>query len=302
MDAPNTPPLSRKKKKDGDTRNCLSLTERVQALKMMDNGTPTAEVAQIMGVGRTQLYRLKNMKRKVLADYEICSNPNAKRRCKTTGNEQVNDAVWLWFQDASARNYILPGPLIQEKAREIAEELGVKTFKGSNGWLESFVTRHNIVFKKQCGERGDVNIEVVSEWKARLPELIDGYDASDVFNMDETGLFFRDCTRNTYVVKGDDCAGGKHSKERITVALCASMTGEFICFVYTLHPGTFLLQKTGYLMRSDTNMAEAVRSHPNSPEVPKNSFYNDTFTNQYAIVSQIRYLCNIIRKDTFHSL
>ena len=27
-------------------------------------------------------------------------------------------------------------------------------------------------------------------------------------------------------VKGDDCAGGKRSKERITVALCASMTGE----------------------------------------------------------------------------
>lgn len=46
--------------------------------------------------------------------------------------------------------------------------------------------------------------------------------------MDETGLFFRDTTRKTFHLKGEDCAGGKMSKERITVALCASLTGEKI--------------------------------------------------------------------------
>ncbi|XP_062609218.1 tigger transposable element-derived protein 4-like [Saccostrea cucullata] len=44
--------------------------------------------------------------------------------------------------------------------------------------------------------------------------------------MDETGLFYRDTSRQTLFIKGQDCAGGKRSKERITVALCASMTGE----------------------------------------------------------------------------
>lgn len=44
--------------------------------------------------------------------------------------------------------------------------------------------------------------------------------------MDETGLFFRETTRKTLFVKGDDCTGGKKSKDRITVALCASMCGE----------------------------------------------------------------------------
>ena len=29
-----------------------------------------------------------------------------------------------------------------------------------------------------------------------------------------------------FVFSGVDCAGGKRSKERITVSLCASMTGE----------------------------------------------------------------------------
>jgi len=37
---------------------------------------------------------------------------------------------------------------------------------------------------------------------------------------------FSDTTRDSYYVKGDDCGGRKRSKERITVGLCASMTGE----------------------------------------------------------------------------
>ncbi|KAH3844646.1 hypothetical protein DPMN_086905 [Dreissena polymorpha] len=39
--------------------------------------------------------------------------------------------------------------------------------------------------------------------------------------MDETRLFFRDTTKTTFFKKGEDCAGGKQFKERITVALCA---------------------------------------------------------------------------------
>ena len=44
--------------------------------------------------------------------------------------------------------------------------------------------------------------------------------------MDETGVFFKDTTRKTFHIKGEDCPGGKRSKERITAAFCASLTGE----------------------------------------------------------------------------
>ena len=53
-----------------------------------------------------------------------------------------------------------------------------------------------------------------------------GYDPKDIFNMDETGVFFKDGKQTTFEVQGSDCAGGKHAKDKITVALCASMTGE----------------------------------------------------------------------------
>ncbi|XP_053405027.1 uncharacterized protein LOC128558824 [Mercenaria mercenaria] len=76
------------------------------------------------------------------------------------------------------------------------------------------------------GDRGDVKEDCVNDWKRKLPTLCEGYHEKGIMNMDKTGLFYRDTMRNTFYFKGDDCAGGKRSKERITVALCARLTGE----------------------------------------------------------------------------
>jgi hypothetical protein len=62
--------------------------------------------------------------------------------------------------------------LIQELALKFAKDLGVDQFKGlQNGWLQSFLKRHNIVFRTMSGESGDVNVTIVSEWKSKLPNL-----------------------------------------------------------------------------------------------------------------------------------
>ncbi|XP_067939534.1 tigger transposable element-derived protein 6-like [Watersipora subatra] len=43
--------------------------------------------------------------------------------------------------------------------------------------------------------------------------------------MDETGLFYKLMVDKTLHFKGEKCSGGKLSKERMTVALCANMSG-----------------------------------------------------------------------------
>lgn len=51
------------------------------------------------------------------------------------------------------------------------------------------------------------------DWKLKLKEICDGYALKDIFKMNETGLFYTDTSKSTLNVKGDDCAGRKHSKE-----------------------------------------------------------------------------------------
>ena len=56
--------------------------------------------------------------------------------------------------------------------------------------------------------------------------ILQQYAPRDIYNMDETGLFFRMTPDRTLTFKGDACHGGKKSKERITVAVCANMDGS----------------------------------------------------------------------------
>ena len=41
-----------------------------------------------------------------------------------------------------------------------------------------------------CGESGDVQGETIDSWKEHLLEIIQGYEKHNIWNMDETGLFW----------------------------------------------------------------------------------------------------------------
>ena len=45
--------------------------------------------------------------------------------------------------------------------------------------------------------------------------------------MDETGIFYRAVPDKTLKYKGDECKGGKKSRERITASFCVNMEGKF---------------------------------------------------------------------------
>ena len=103
--------------------------------------------------------------------------------------------------------------------------MGNDEFRASNGWLENFKKRHGIVYRKVCGESGAVDDNVCAAWKAELQSVIQGYSPHDVFNADETALFFKCLPDSTMTFKGEKCQGGKLSKERLTVLLATNASG-----------------------------------------------------------------------------
>ncbi|KAL4233818.1 hypothetical protein ACF0H5_008496 [Mactra antiquata] len=163
-----------------------------------------------------------------MADYESNIDGGRKMKIKKTSSNttEFEDLILRWIRDANTRSISLTGALIQERARLFASDLGLEDFKASNGWLHKFLKRHNLSCKMMSGERGDVNSNTVEEWKSRLPKICEGYELRDIFNMDESGIFFKSGGRTTYCDKNVQCAGGKRAKDRVTVALCASATGE----------------------------------------------------------------------------
>ena len=69
-------------------------------------------------------------------------------------------------------------------------------------------------------------MEVVNEWKEGLASLCTGYAPAGIFNMDETGYFYRALSNSTLNKVSQKCKGGKLAKDRITVALTCSAAGE----------------------------------------------------------------------------
>ena len=117
------------------------------------------------------------------------------------------------------------GPLLQEEALEIAKALRVDDFHASNGWLEKWKKRYNIVNMNVAGEEGDVNEEVVNSWEERAQELVDDYKPEDVWNFDETGLMWRALPEKSLNEKRTRCRGGKNSKYRNTWPFFANVAG-----------------------------------------------------------------------------
>ena len=120
------------------------------------------------------------------------------------------------------REALIPvsGPMIQEEALQIALKLNVTGFTASNGWLEKWKTRHNVKQFSVAGEDGEVNAETLESWAERLPEIVKGYELKDIWNADETGLFF------WIALKKGRCKGGKYAKQRMTVLLIVNALGE----------------------------------------------------------------------------
>ena len=73
-------------------------------------------------------------------------------------------------------------------------------------------------------EAASVNEETVDDWKSRSPGILEDFNANDVYNCDETSIFFKMMPDRSLIIEKGDCRGGKRSKERYRVLLCTKWT------------------------------------------------------------------------------
>jgi hypothetical protein len=103
--------------------------------------------------------------------------------------------------------------ILQEKSFKIAATMGIEDFSASNGWISCFKQCHCLVFKKLAGESAAVYTNTTDLWFERLPKLVEGYEAQDIYNADEIGLFFNCLPDRMLALKGETCQGGKRAME-----------------------------------------------------------------------------------------
>ena len=194
-------------------RQELDLKTRYEVIKFSDANPQesTRKLAEKFSCGRTQIQRILLKRVEIVAAFEANASSDTKRS-RQGKNVEIDSALLEWFRKARSKNIPISGPILQEKALQIAKALDVapSEFKASNGWLDRFKNRNGIKPRFISGEAGDVSKTPVDSWKKRLPDVLHGWELENIWNMDETGQFFRDLPNKSLADSSRNCTGGKN--------------------------------------------------------------------------------------------
>lgn len=205
-------------------RKALTLKDKYDIIQRIQNGAKQSDICREMSLPKATVSVTWKKRQDILSLY---GNVNVNRkRMKKSSHEELDKGLLQWFTQKRKDNVPLSGPILQAKASEMGGKIAKKDFTCSNSWIERFKKRHCITGGKIVGESASVDMNVVGDWfSTTWPDLRKNYDSKDIFNADETGLFYKLTPDKTLKFKGTSCAGGKMSEVRITVLVAANMTG-----------------------------------------------------------------------------
>ncbi|XP_039095347.1 tigger transposable element-derived protein 6 [Hyaena hyaena] len=217
--------------KGNKKRRQFSLEEKMKVVEAVDSGKRKGDVAKEFGITPSTLSTFLKDRAKFEEKVREASVGPQRKRMRNALYDDIDKAVFAWFREIHAKNILVTGSVIRKKALNLANMLGYDNFQASVGWLNRFRDRHGIALKALCREDSDrlmnsLGIDKVNEWHAgEIIKLIADYSPDDIFNADETGVFFQLLPQHTLAAKGDHCRGGKKAKQRLTALFCCNASG-----------------------------------------------------------------------------
>ena len=130
--------------------------------------------------------------------------------------------MYSWICKTRSAGIPLSVALIKEKAKTLADKVveeykecsaetrsrlkisELEKFTASDGWWHNFRNRYGLHTGSAAGEAASVNMKVVLKGREQLKEVLEEYEASDIFNLDEAALFFRLLPDRTVMVQPNE--------------------------------------------------------------------------------------------------
>ena len=214
-------------------RKMLSIADKVKLLDMLREGKSYAAVGRHYGINESSVRSIKKEEKNIRTTAAISFNKDAKRVATVRNKTMVRmeSALALWINDCRKKNITLDTNVICTKARilyqnfadsdrEEEEDAGPSTsavhavpsaFNASKGWFENFKKRFGLKNVSLHGEMASANTAeaeafVNNKFKAIIEE--GGYKPEQVFNMDETGLFWKRMPSRTFIMQEEAKAPG----------------------------------------------------------------------------------------------
>ena len=208
-------------------RKTLTLSEKLELLSKYDSegSTNIRDFARSVNIPESSLRTLLRNREEIEKNAAIVSVK--RKKIKAGKHEEIEKILLEWLTQAWSLNMRVNGPVIKEKASEIAQLLETE-FSPSSGWLDRFKKRHGIVYNQSRPEATDLGNEYdVDYWISNsLLQITENYASCDIYNVDELGLLYKVMPDRCMLFNGEKCHGGKYSEERVTVFLGSNSDGS----------------------------------------------------------------------------
>lgn len=214
----------------------LSLVDKVDLIRKLDNGWSAKKLSEQYGVGSSTIYDIKKSKEKILSFYAASDVPNEMAKRKTTHegrSADVEKVLLEWFRQRRSEGVPISGPMLIEMAKVYHDELKIEVpCEYSQGWLHRFKIRHGIKKLAISGEKLSADEDAAEKFVEEFQELVtkEKLTPDQIYNADESGLFWRCLPKVTLANANETGAPGiKESKERLTFLSCANAAGTHKC-------------------------------------------------------------------------
>ncbi len=121
-----------------------------------------------------------------------------------------------------------------------AEEMNLMSFSAYNGWLEKLHLHNKIKpFLKLHGKGGSLLPITHAEIMADIREEALKFQVRNIWNMDESGLFYRQISNHSYLSAIEDRSIVRRTahdkqKERVTIVLSCNADGSIVLPVFCI--------------------------------------------------------------------
>ena len=153
---------------------------------------------------------------------------NVPRTMKKSKYDNLDEALFKWHNQQQAAGIAVRGVELLDAASKLAVDLGIEDFKSSTGWLWRFRRRHLLANKRICGETASADRAAVEPFQEKFKKICDdeGLLPHQLYNFDETGLYWRALPNNTQAsTLVREIPGRKLDKARVSVLFGANADG-----------------------------------------------------------------------------
>ena len=220
------------------TRKSISLDTKMQVLRRLDAGERQTQIGTDLNLSTSTIRTILKNKEKIVSSATTTTTTSSSRvsRSRNYTIEEMEKRLSIWIDDEIERNMPLSQAIIMEKAKRIFRHIqgetgdASETFVASRGWFNRFKHRNNLHNIQITGEAASGDAKAAAEFPAILKTIIErgNYRPELVFNVDETGLFWKRMPKRTFLSCEEKRAPGfKAAKDRLTLLLGGNANGDF---------------------------------------------------------------------------